>query len=114
MTNPSIQGAQISLTLAVAIGVLFSSAPTADGFIAYDHRIGEKFERKMNNLIRRVHKDQWVIGYAYADPEWGEPAGVCPPEARNNGEAIEAAITDALRAWLLPVKDLNTGKTRRR
>ena len=64
----------------------------------------------MNNLIRRVHKDQWVIGYAYADPEWGEPAGVCPPEARHNGAAIEAAITDALRAWLLPVKDLNTGK----
>ena len=32
-----------SRTLAVAIGVWFSSAPTADGFIAYDHRIGEKF-----------------------------------------------------------------------
>ena len=105
-----LQGAQILLTLAVAIGVLFSSAPTADGFIAFDHRTREEFIGKRNNLIRRVHKDQWVIGYAYADPEWGEPAGVCPPEARHNGAAIEAVITDALRAWLLPVKDLNTGK----
>ena len=51
-----------------------------------------------------------MIGYAYADPEWGEPAGVCPSEAKHNGAAIEAAITDALRAWLQPVKDLNTGK----
>ena len=56
----------------------------------------------MNNLIRRVHKDQWVIGYAYM--------GDCPPEARNNGEAIEAVITQALNAWLQPVRDLNTGK----
>ena len=104
-----LQGAQILLTLAVAIGVLFSSAPTADGFIASDH-FNPKVRGKLNNLIRRVHKEQWVIGYAYADPEWGEPAGVCPPEARHNGAAIEAAITAALRAWLQPVRDLNTGK----
>ena len=104
-----LQGAQMLLTLAVAIGVLFSSAPTADGFIASDHQ-NPRTTRKLNNLIRRVHKDQWVIGYAYAGPEWGEPAGVCPPEARNNGPAIEETIETALRAWLQPVKDLNTGK----
>ena len=100
----------LCLTLAVMGSLLFSMSPTADGFIAFDHRTREEFKRKRNNLIRRVHKDQWVIGYAYADPEWGEPAGVCPPEARHNGAAIEAAITAALRAWLQPVKDLNTGK----
>ena len=105
-----LQGAQMLLTLAVAIGVLLSSAPTTDGFIAFDHRTEQRFKRKFNNLIRRVHKDQWVIGYAYAGPEWGEPAGVCPPEARNNGPAIEETIETALRAWLQPVKDLNTGK----
>ena len=104
-----LQGAQILLTLAVAIGVLFSSAPTTDGFIAFDHQ-NPRTTRKLNNLIRRVHKDQWVIGYAYADPEWGEPAGVCPPEARHNGAAIEETITKALQAWLQPVRDLNTGK----
>ena len=96
-----LQGAQILLTLAVAIGVLFSSAPTTDGFIAVDHMVPEN-RRKLNNLIRRVHKDQWVIGYAYM--------ANCPPEARHNGEAIEAVITQALNAWLQPVRDLNTGK----
>ena len=104
-----LQGARILLTLAVAIGVLFSSAPTADGFIAFDH-FNPRVRRKMNNLIRRVHKEQWVIGYAYADPEWGHRSAVCPPEARNNGEAIEEVITQALNAWLQPVRDLNTGK----
>ena len=97
-----LQGAQILLTLAVAIGVLLSSAPTADGFRAFDHRTREEFIGKRNNLIRRVHKDQWVIGYAYM--------GDCPPEARHNGEAIEEVITQALNAWLQPVRDLNTGK----
>ena len=105
-----LRGAQILVTLAVAIGVLFSSAPTADGFIAGDHRIPEHLKRKLNNLIRRVHKEQWVIGYAYADPEWVHRSAVCPPEARNNGEAIEEVITQALNAWLQPVRDLNTGK----
>ena len=96
-----LQGAQILLTLAVAIGVLFSSAPTANGFIAFDH-FYFRIMRKFNNLIRRVHKDQWVIGYAYMDN--------CPPEARKNGPAIEEVITQALNAWLQPVRDLNTGK----
>ena len=99
-----LQGAQILLTLAVAIGVLFSSAPTADGFIAVDHR-NPRVRRKLNNLIRRVHKDQWVIGYAYM--------GDCPPEARNNGEAIEEVITQALNAWLQPVLGLEHRQTRR-
>ena len=98
----------LCLTLAVVGSLLFSMSPTADGFIAFDH-FNPRVRRKMNNLIRRVHKDQWVIGYAYVGPEWGE-GGVCPPEARNNGEAIEAVITQALNAWLQPVRDLNTGK----
>ena len=96
-----LRGAQILVTLAVAIGVLFSSAPTADSFIAFDH-FYFRIKRKFNNLIRRVHKQQWVIGYAYMDN--------CPPEARKNGPAIEEVITQALNAWLQPVRDLNTGK----
>ena len=75
-----------------------------DKFIAYDHQrlLPEHLRRNFNNLIRRVHKEQWVIGYRYADN--------CPPAARNNGKAIEAAITTSLQAWLQPVRDLNTGK----
>ena len=71
-------------------------------FITFDHRTREEFKRKRNNLIRRVHKEQWVIGYRYMDN--------CPPKARNNGKAIEAAITTSLNAWLQPVRELNTGQ----
>lgn len=83
-----------------------------DRFMAFDHQrqLPEHMRRRFNNLIRRVHKERWTIGYAYADPEWGEPAGVCPPEKRNNGKAIEEVITKALQAWLQPVRDMNTGK----
>ena len=63
---------RLFLTLAVAIGVLLSSAPTTDGFIAFDHRTREEFIGKRNNLIRRVHKDQWVIGYAGQLPTRGK------------------------------------------
>ena len=72
--------------------------------MAYDHQrqIPEHIRRKINNLIRRVHKAEWVIGYRYTDN--------CPPKSRNNGKAIEETITTALRAWLKPVRELNTGK----
>ena len=96
-----LRGAQILLTLVVMVWLSVSLLPTADGFIASDHQ-NPRTTRKLNNLIRRVHKDQWVIGYAYM--------GDCPPEARKNGPAIEATITQALNAWLQPVRDLNTGK----
>ena len=71
-------------------------------FMAYDHASKPHLRRKANNLIRRVHKEQWVIGYRYKDN--------CPPKARNNGKAIEETITTALHAWLKPVRDLNTGQ----
>ena len=90
------------LTLALAVCLCFSTLPATQGFITFDHRTREEFKRKRNNLIRRVHKEEWVIGYRYADN--------CPPAARNNGQAIEEAITTALRAWLQPVREMNTGK----
>ena len=90
------------LTLALAVYLCLGALPATQGFIAYDHKAREEFKRQFNSLIRRVHKEQWVIGYRYADN--------CPPAARNNGKAIEEAITTALRAWLKPVRELNTGK----
>ena len=78
-----------------------SALPVADGFITFDH-FNPRVRGKLNNLIRRVHKEQWVIGYRYADN--------CPPESRKNGQAIEEAITASLNAWLQPVRDLNTGQ----
>ena len=90
------------LTLALAVYLCLVTLPATEGFIAGDHRIPERIKRNLNNLIRRVHKAEWVIGYRYADN--------CPPKSRNNGQAIEEAITTSLRAWLQPVRDLNTGK----
>ena len=90
------------LTFALAVYLCLGALPATQGFIAWDHILKPHLKRKMNNLIRRVHKEQWVIGYRYMDN--------CPPAARNNGKAIEEAITTSLRAWLKPVRDLNTGK----
>ena len=90
------------LTLALAVYLCLGTLPATEGFIAGDHRIPERLKRKLNSLIRRVHKEQWVIGYRYMDN--------CPPKSRKNGKAIEEAITTSLRAWLQPVRDLNTGQ----
>ena len=90
------------LTLALAVYLCLVTLPATEGFMAFDHILKPHLKRKMNNLIRRVHKAEWVIGYRYMDN--------CPPAARNNGKAIEETITTALRAWLQPVRELNTGK----
>ena len=90
------------LTLALAVYLCVVTLPATQGFMAFDHILKPHLKRKMNNLIRRVHKAEWVIGYRYKDN--------CPPAARNNGAAIEEAITKSLNAWLQPVREMNTGK----
>ena len=89
------------LTVAVGMYLCFSPLPAADGFIASDQR-NPRVRRKLNNLIQRVHKEQWTIGYVYMDN--------CPPGARKNDKKIEEAITKSLNAWLQPVRELNTGQ----
>ena len=89
------------LMVGLAVWLWLGALPATEGFITSDH-YNPRVRRKLNNLIRRVHKEQWVIGYRYMDN--------CPPKSRNNGQAIEEAITTSLRAWLQPVRDLNTGK----
>ena len=92
------------LTVGLAVWLWLGALPATEGFMAYDHprQVPEHIRRTFNNLIRRVHKAEWVIGYVYMDN--------CPPSARKNGQAIEEAITKSLNAWLQPVRDLNTGK----
>ena len=92
------------LMVGLAVYLCLGALPATEGFMAFDHQrlLSEHLRRRINNLIRRVHKEEWVIGYRYMDN--------CPPAARNNGQAIEEAITTSLRAWLKPVRDLNTGK----
>ena len=92
------------LTLALAVYLCVVTLPATQGFMAFDHQrlFPEHLRRKINNLIRRVHKAEWVIGYRYKDN--------CLPADRNNGAAIEEAITKSLNAWLQPVREMNTGK----
>ena len=89
------------LMVGLAVYLCLVTLPATQGFMASDH-FNPRVRRNLNNLIRRVHKAEWVIGYRYMDN--------CPPKSRNNGQAIEEAITTSLRAWLQPVRDLNTGK----
>ena len=93
--------AHLWLTLALAVYLCLGTLPATQGFITYDH-FNPTVRRKMNSLIRRVHKAEWVIGYRYMDN--------CPPKSRKNGQAIEEAITKSLNAWLQPVREMNTGK----
>ena len=102
MQRNHLKTPRLCLTLALAVYLCLGALPATQGFIAGDHRIPDHLKRKLNNLIRRVHKEQWVIGYVYMDN--------CAPSSRNNGKAIEEAITQSLNAWLKPVRDLNTGK----
>ena len=94
--------AHLWLTLALAVYLCLVTLPATQGFITYDHVTKPHLKRKANNLIRRVHKAEWVIGYRYKDN--------CLPADRKNGQAIEEAITTSLRAWLQPVREMNTGK----
>ena len=70
----------------------------AHGFIAFEQTHG----LQMNLLIRKIDKQQWTIGYRYD--------AACLPEDRQNGKALEEAITTALRAWLQPLRELQLAR----
>ena len=83
----------LAFTLVLVGCLLFSFAPAAPGFIAFEH---EDFPN-LDTLIKKVHENHWVIHYSYTDN--------CPPEARNNGAVLTAAMSKALRTWLQPLRD---------
>ena len=94
----------LCLLLLSGASCILKPAVSDPKFMAFDHQrlLSDRLRRNLNNLIRRVHKEQWVIGYRYKDN--------CPPAKRKNSKAIEETITTALHAWLKPVRDLNTGQ----
>ena len=79
--------------LVLACLLCLSLSPVASGFIVFEH---QDF-KNMGTLIKKVHDDHWVIHYTYADD--------CPPEQRNNGAALTAGISKALRTWLHPLRE---------
>ena len=62
-------------------------------FIALEHKRGQQPDA----MIDKVHAPHWDITYRYGDD--------CPPEARNNGAALTATVTEALQMWLQPLRD---------
>ncbi len=86
--------------LAVFSFVLFSAcllrSPPADKkFTTFDHGDGGLFRRSV--LVDKVHAPYWNIAYSYGDD--------CSPEAKDNDEALTAAIGKAIRTWLQPLRD---------
>ena len=80
--------------------LLFSIAPAARGFISLEPLLGWAGAAwELNTLTDVVHKPQWTIGYRFG-PE-------CEPENRQNGKALEAVMTQVLRAWLQPLRELH-------
>ena len=76
--------------------LLFSIARAAQGFSSMEH----VFKRRHHFMIHVVHKDHWLIGYAYGDD--------CDPEDQENAAELQKAITTALQLWLQPLRDMNT------
>ena len=82
-----------AFTLVLVGCLLFSIIPAVYGFIAWEH---QDFP-ELDTLIKKVHDKHWIIHYSYADN--------CPPEEKNNGDVLTAAISKALRTWLQPLRD---------
>ena len=80
-------------TLMLTGCLLLRMTPAAQGFIALEHERGVR----PDTMIDKVHAPHWDIAYKYADD--------CPPEKRNNGAALTAAVTEALQIWLQPLRD---------
>ena len=82
----------------VLVGCLcFNVTPVVHGFITMS---GGRQLDSLNILMKKVHEPQWIIGYRYG--------AECTPEERQNGEALEEAMTLALRTWLEPLRELET------
>ncbi len=76
--------------------ILRPPPPSGKKFITFDH---ERMWHQHHDglLINKVHEPHLDISYKYGDS--------CPPEARNNDQALTAAISKALRSWLKPLRD---------
>ncbi len=85
-------------TMLAVIGcLLFSITPTAHDFVSSEHHV---FKKWRTDLIKKVHKDHWDIGYRYGDD--------CKVDNRPEAKDLEEAITKALQIWLQPLRDMKT------
>ena len=77
----------------VALILFFSVVPATLGFMAFEH---QGFFNG-NFLIRKVHQEEWRIGYRFAT--------TCPAEFREKENELKELITASLHAWLQPLRE---------
>ena len=83
----------VYLLMLGSVSCILRPATSKEKFIALEHERGVR----PDTMIDKVHEPHWDIAYKYADD--------CPPEKRNNGAALTAAVTEALQLWLQPLRD---------
>ena len=67
--------------------------PSAAKFIAYEQHMVRFYI-----LAQKLHRKHWDISYRYGNE--------CPAAQTRNPQALEQAISKALRMWLAPLRDL--------
>ena len=84
------------LMLAVVCSLFFNVTYAAQGFIAYERYWKFKVE---HILLRQIDKPRWTIGYRFAEG--------CSDEFRQREDKFKEMITDILRGWLQPIRELH-------
>ena len=97
-----LKSANIFFKLAFVGYLLFSVAPTTQGFTTSPHYWGTSSKVMNRELISKVHKPSWKIAYRYG--------AECKLEDRAEDKILEEAITAALNAWLQPLRDMKPAR----
>lgn len=82
------------LSFLISVACIVRNKPAREKFITFEQQ-GIFPDRA--TLVRKVHEEQWKIGYRFAKD--------CPDEYRRDEEMLKGLITAALRAWLQPLHD---------
>ncbi len=84
----------VILPLVLLISCILRPSTAGKKFMALHHELRWHLD---GLLVNKVHAPHWNISYGYGND--------CPPEAKNNDEALTAALSKALRTWLQPLRD---------
>ncbi len=85
--------------LAVVCGLFFNVTYSTQGFITYErYLVGAEVEWD-HILLRKIDKPRWTIGYRFAEG--------CSDAFRQREDKFKEMITDILRAWLQPIRELH-------
>ena len=80
-------------SILLVVSLLFSVTPVGHGFIIF-----EQYNMRFHILAQKLHRKHWDISYRYGNE--------CPAAQTRNPQALEQAISKALRMWLAPLRPL--------